>query len=55
MPNPINMDKAKEALNGFQEKAEELLKDGSKVEEICRKQIISKRMLEASCLHLLFR
>ena len=37
MPNPINMDKAKEALNGFQEKAEELLKDGSKVEEILKK------------------
>ena len=37
MANPINMDKAKEALNGFQEKAEELLKDGSKVEEILKK------------------
>ena len=37
MANPINMDKAKEALTGFQEKAEELLKDGSKVEEILKK------------------
>ena len=37
MANPINMDKAKEALNSFQEKAEELLKDGSKVEEILKK------------------
>ena len=37
MANPINMDKAKEALGSFQEKAEELLKDGSKVEEILKK------------------
>ena len=37
MANPINMDKAKEALNAFQERAEELLKDGSKVEEILKK------------------
>ena len=37
MPGPIDMEKAKEALNGFKEQAEELLKDGSKVEELLRK------------------
>lgn len=34
MANPINTDKAKEALNNFKEQAEELLKDGSKVEQV---------------------
>ena len=34
MPGPIDMEKAKEALNGFKEQAEELLKDGSKVEQL---------------------
>ena len=38
MANPINMDKAKEALNSFQEKAEELLKDGT-VQKIVDKYI----------------
>lgn len=37
MPGPIDMEKAKEALNGFKEQAEELLKDGSKVEELLQK------------------
>ena len=34
MESPISMEKAKEALNGFKEQAEELLKDGSKVEQL---------------------
>ena len=37
MESPISMEKAKEVLEGFKEQAEELLKDGSKVEELLRK------------------
>ena len=37
MPGPIDMEKAKEALNGFKEQAEDLLKDGSKVEQVLQK------------------
>ncbi|MBQ2096311.1 MAG: hypothetical protein II474_10440, partial [Firmicutes bacterium] len=32
MNNPIDLEKAKEALSGFTAQAQEMLKDGSKVE-----------------------
>ena len=36
MANPINMDKAKEALNSFKEQAEELLKNPPKLEALLK-------------------
>lgn len=37
MNSPIDLEKAKEALGGFTEQAEQLLKDPSQVEELLRK------------------